>query len=61
LRAKLNLLEGSRVAFRVNDGKLVLAPVNGQSGVNVSIGVCGTPGPSSNLGSGLDKNRGGEK
>ena len=57
LRAKLGLLEGSKVSVSVNGNSLVLSP-NGQGSVTASIGVCGTPGPSSNLGSGPSKNRG---
>ncbi len=60
LRAKVGLLEGNRVTVSVRGNELILSP-NGQGSVTASIGVCGTPGPSSNLGSGPGKNRGDKK
>ena len=55
-------MEGSRVIFRINDGKLVLVPVDdGQSSVKDSIGVCGTSGSGSSPDSGPAENRGDEK
>lgn len=55
MRAKLKLLEGSKVKFQFNEDNLVLIPVDGQSSVKVSVGVCETSGPSSSLGSGPEK------
>ena len=60
LRARLGWLEGTRVSLRVNGNELILSR-DGQRGVMVSMGVCGTSGPGSNPGSGLGKNRGDEK
>ena len=60
LRAKVGLLEGSKVNIRVDGNSLVLSR-DGQGSVTASIGVCGTPGPSSNLGSGPEKNKGDKK
>ena len=53
VRAKLNLIEGSRVGLEVKNGKLLIYPLSiGRDGVGVSTGVCGTPGPGSNPGPG---------
>ena len=54
MRIKLKLLEGSRVRFLISDSNLVLVPVDGQGSVKASIGVCGTSGSGSILGSGLE-------
>ena len=66
MRAKLRVLEGSRVKFVFNNGKLILLPINdsdviritnGQRGVmaaqNSSVKVCGTSRSGSNPDSGL--------
>lgn len=41
LRYKLRLIEGSAVSFEVKGSRLILTPVNGQSGVKVVTEVCG--------------------
>lgn len=42
-------------------GNSIVICQDGQSGVMVSIGVCGTPEPGSNPGSGPSKNKGDER
>ena len=42
LRYKLRLLEGSEVCFKVKGKTIVLIPVDGRSGVKVSIDDCGS-------------------
>ena len=51
LRYKLRLIEGSTVSFEIKGNKLILIPVNGQSGVEFSTEVCGASSSGSNPGS----------
>ncbi len=53
LRAKIGLVEGSRVRIVLDGNKLIVTPdsKNGQSSVKVSTRVCGTLRLGSSLGS----------
>lgn len=57
LRYKLKLLEGNTVSFELRANKLVLIPVDGQSGVR-SMEVCGASSSGSNLDSDPKKRKG---
>lgn len=52
IRAKLNLLEGSKLKLLVEENKILLVPI-GQGSVKVSTGACEAPSLSSIPGSGL--------
>lgn len=56
LRAKLRLLEGSKVKLLFENGKLILIPDNGHSSVKASTKVCEIRKPTQTSGS--DQKRG---
>ena len=55
LRARLELLEGSRVKFLLLKDKLLILPENGQGSVKASTEVCETSRLGSILNSGPEK------
>ena len=55
MRAKLRLLEGSRVKFLLLKGRLIILPENGQSSVKASTEACETSRTGSSPDSGPKK------